>query len=45
MQGVQQHGKPGNVKEFRCKEKKSVKSQGIKEKTRKDREKSGNFIV
>ena len=29
MQGVQWPGKPGNVREFRCKEKKSGKSQGI----------------
>ena len=40
-QGVQRPGKPGNVREFRCKE----KSQGIFKKTTKVTEKSGNFVV
>ena len=40
LHGVQRSGKPGNVRGFRCKEKKSGKSWVIFKK----QEKSGNFV-
>ena len=46
MQGVQRpgkSGKPGNVTEFRCKEKKSGKSQGIFKKNKESQGKVGEF--